>query len=219
VASGRQLVALGSAVAGVALSWLLVPIQQNAFDRLGPGRLPYVPDAWFEQYEAIYRELGAPLQLSPYYFWGRFAFLIYLAGLVATWGLPQADSRVVQVGRRLLLVAFGAGLIGDFLAYWGGTNSDDFSTVTAVGYILFEFPAILVMAPATVVYGVGLARAGVRPAFAGWCLALGGALAWPTTLVITYVPHALLLAILTGISLALIGLVAHGRRQAVPPTP
>ena len=139
--------------------------------------------------------------------------MIYLAGLFATWGLPLGNSRVVEVGRRLLLAAFAAGMIGDFLAYWGGTNGDEFSTVSTVGYILLEFPAMLVMTPASIAYGVGPAREGVRPAFAGWCLALGGALAWPATLLITYVPHALLLAILTGASVALIGFVTHGRRQ------
>ena len=69
VTRGSRMVAVGAATAGVAVSWLLTPIQQYAFDGLVGRRLPYVPDAWFGAYEAVYEQFGAPFALSQYYFW------------------------------------------------------------------------------------------------------------------------------------------------------
>ena len=122
VTRGNRMVAVGAATAGVAVSWLLAPIQQYAFDGLVGRRLPYVPDAWFEAYEAVYERFGAPFGLSQYSFWGRFALLIYVLGLVAVMALPAGPCPTYRFGRRLLLDAFVLGLVGDVLGYWGGTG-------------------------------------------------------------------------------------------------
>ncbi|MDQ3579860.1 MAG: hypothetical protein M3443_20140, partial [Actinomycetota bacterium] len=189
VGPGLRSVAVGVATAGVAIAWLLAPIQQYAFDELPGRRLPYIPDAWFGAYEAVYESWGVPLGLSQYYFWGRFAFLIYICGLVSVMALAHGQSRLTRVGRRLLLVAFGLGLIGDVLAYWGGTG-EELTTLTSVGFGLIEVPAMLLMVAAAVCYGLGLLRDRAQPRWSAWSLLCGGVLALPGSLVvITYVPH------------------------------
>ena len=173
VGLGLRSVAVGSATAGVAIAWLLAPIQQYSFDELPGRRLPYVPDAWFGAYEAVYERFGPSLGLSQYYFFGRFAFLIYVCGLLSVLALPHGQSRLTRVGRRLLLGAFGLGLLGDVLAYWGGTG-EELTTLTSVGFGLIEIPAMLLMVAAAVCYGLGLLRDRVLPRWSAWSLCAAG---------------------------------------------
>ena len=203
--------ALAAVVSGLVLGVLLASIQQYAWEDMSGGRLPYLPDSWYDEYEGLYDRTGARWGLSPYYFWGRFAFLVYLAGLAGAWALPASGSRVAGRGRRLLLVAFVVGLLGDVVAYWGGTD-EELTPITSIGFGLVETPALLVMTAAVVIYGVGLARDGVRPRWAPWCLVAGGALAPPVALLgITYVPHGVLITVLSGIAFALVGFVTRRR--------
>jgi hypothetical protein len=206
----RHSLALGTVALGLVLGLLLAAIQQYVWDGLSGGRLPYVPDSWYDDYLRVYDRFGARWGLSPYYFWGRFAFLIYLAGLAGVSALPPGRSPLARVGRRLLLIALAAGLLGDVLAYWGGTG-EELTTLTGIGFALIETPAMLLMTGAVVVYGVGLARDGLVPRWAPWCLVASGALVLPVALlVITYAPHGVLVTVLAGITAALAGFWAHG---------
>ncbi len=47
------MLALFTVVVGLVLCWLLMAIQQYAWDELTGGRLPYVPDAWYGAYETL----------------------------------------------------------------------------------------------------------------------------------------------------------------------
>ncbi len=219
VGPGLRSVAVGVATAGVAIAWLLAPVQQDAFDDL-PGRaLPYVPDVWFGAYEAVYESWGVPLGLSQYYFWGRFAFLIYVCGLLSVLALPHGQSRLTRVGRRLLLGAFGLGLFGDVLAYWGGTG-EELTTLTGVGFSLIEVPAMLLMVAAAVSYGLGLLRERVLPRWSAWSVVCGGILALPVSLVvITYVPHGFLITMLAAIAVALVGYAIEDRHAVARDEP
>lgn len=202
---------------GSVLCWLLVAIQQYAWDELVGGRLPYVPDAWFAAYENLYERFGAAWGLSAYYFWGRFTVLVYLAVLIGALALPHGFTRLTRWGRLLLLVAIGLGLVGDVLAYWGGTGSE-LTTLTVIGFALLETPGLLLMVAAMVVYGVGLLRERRAPALAAWYLIAGGVLALPAAIfLITYVPHGVLLTVLTAMALALVGLMSTGRKRASAP--
>jgi hypothetical protein len=44
------MLALLTVVVGLVLCWLLMAVQQYAFDELTGGQLPYVPDAWYGTY-------------------------------------------------------------------------------------------------------------------------------------------------------------------------
>lgn len=208
---GERLLALLTVVSGALLCWLLMAIQQYSFDEFTGGRLPYVPDAWFGTYESLYERLGAARGLSAYYFWGRFAVLVYMAALIGALALPYGSTRVTRWGRRLLLAAIGLGLVGDVLAYWGGRGSE-LTTLTSVGFGLLEIPGLLLMVAAMIVYGVGLLRERRAPALAAWSLIAGGVLALPGAIILfTYVPHGLLLTNLVAMALALLGLVSTAR--------
>lgn len=214
MSSWKRALALGLVVLGVVFGVLLAAIQQYVWDGHSGGRLPYVPDSWFDEYQDVYDRLGTRWGLSPYYFWGRFAFLIYLAGLVGAWALPRGESRLAGVGRRLLLVAFAVGFVGDVLAYWGGTG-EDLTTLTGIGFVLIETPALLALTLAMPIYGVGLARDGVESPWAAWFLIAGGVLVLPVALFgITYAPHGVLITVLTAIALAVGGSWLSDRRTA-----
>ena len=122
--TGRRFGPLAVVAIGVAVCWLLVAIQQYLWDNLSGGHLPYLPDAWYRGYQTVYERLGVAWGLSPYYFWGRFAVLMYIAALVGAYALPRGLGRVTRVGRRLLLAGVVVGLIGDVIAYWGGTGDE-----------------------------------------------------------------------------------------------
>ena len=53
------MLALLTVVLGSVLCWLLMAIQQYAWDELTGGRLPYVPDAWYGAYQNLYERFGA----------------------------------------------------------------------------------------------------------------------------------------------------------------
>lgn len=200
-------VALLVVVLGAVLCWLLMAIQQYAFDEFTGGRLPYVPDAWFGTYEDLYERFGGDQGLSAYCFWGRLAVLAYLATLVGALALPDGSARLTRWGRRLLLAGIGLGLVGDVLAYWGGTGSE-LTTLTAIGFSLVEVPGLLLLVAALLGYGVGLLREGQAPAAATWSLIAGGVLAVPGAIFLfTYVPHGLLLTVLAAMAIALLALL------------
>ena len=216
--TGRRFGALVVVALGVAVCWLLVAIQQYLWDNLSGGHLPYLPDAWYTGYQTVYERLGVPWGLSPYYFWGRFAVLIYIAALVGAYALPRGLGRVTRVGRRLLLAGVVVGLIGDVIAYWGGTG-DELTTLSGIGFGLVESPALLVVTVAMIVYGIGLRREKVTPHWIPWILIAGGVLAIPIGFfVVTYVPHGILLTILTAMALALVGLQTADRSDRHPRT-
>lgn len=189
-----------AAVLGVLLCWVLVAPQQYAADDLTGERLPYAPDSWFDGHQGVYDALGDPLGMSAYYFWGHFAFLFYVAGIVAARALPQGTCRRSRIGRRLLLVGFVAGLVGDVVGYWGGM--DEVTTLTDIGFLAIEVPAMLLTVVSLVVYGLGLAHDGARRT--GWILVAGAVLTVPfNVLVIGYVPHGILLPVIATIGVAL----------------
>jgi hypothetical protein len=200
---GIRSLELISVVLGMCVGWLLVAIQQYVWDGGTGGRLPYVPNAWYGTYEAVYERVGARWGLSAYYFWGRFALLIYLAVFIGAWALPPGAGRTSRVGRRALLAAVVVGLIGDVLAYWGGSG-DELSMLTVIGFGFVELPALLVLILAMVVYAVGLARERSKQPVVTCSLIAGGTLSIPVSLfLITYVPHGILLTVLAALTVAL----------------
>jgi hypothetical protein len=206
VSSGTRSLQLTTVVLGLGVGWLLVAIQQYVWDGGTGGRLPYVPNAWYGTYQVVYERVGASRGLSAYYFWGRFALLIYLAVFVGVSALPPGGRRTSRLSRRVLRIAVVVGLIGDVLAYWGG-KGDELSTLTGIGFGLVETPALLVLVLAMVVYGIGLARERFKPPLVAWSLVAGGTLSIPmASFVVTYIPHGILLTILAALAVALTGL-------------
>ncbi len=121
----RRRVVVAAGLLAALLGWLTAAPMEASFAESASGALPYAPDSWAPTYAAVYESVGEPLGLSDYYFWGKFAFLLYVAGLVLVRTLPEGACRRSRIGRTLLFVAFAVGLVGDLLGYWGGTGSPD----------------------------------------------------------------------------------------------
>lgn len=213
--SSRGLVGIVVALLAAAGAWLLAGPQERSMEGLSTGPLPYLPDAWSSVFYEVYLAIGAPLDLSPYYFWGKFAFLFYVAGFVASRALPTGPSRRSRIGRRLLLVGWLVGLVGDVLGYWSG-RGDELTTLTSLGFGLLELPAMLLLLVSSVVYGLGLLH-DVVPRGVGWCL-LGGVagVVLSSILYIRYLPHGVLLPLLLGTAAALVAARLSSRRSVVP---
>lgn len=102
-------------------------------------------------------------------------------------------------------------MVGD-LAYWGGTDQADFTSVSVIGYVGLEFPALVVTLIPMILYGVGLLQERHFHSWAGWALVLGGGLVVPGLFVVTYLPHGALITVLAGIGVALVGDLVTGKR-------
>jgi hypothetical protein len=192
---------VGSGVVAVVLGWVLAAPMEYSFGG-ADQELPYVPDAWAPAYAWVFETVGEPLGLTAYYFWGKLAFLLYVVGLLLARALPVGRSRAARVGRLMLLGALLVGLVGDVLGYWGGWGHADMTTLTSIGFIAFELPAMLVMVIGLVVTGIGLRQ---ESRAVSWVLLVGVVVTVPfSTLVIGYLPHGVLvpvLATLTGAAL------------------
>lgn len=188
---------MAAGVAATLLGWLLAAPMEASFTGTGPTTLPYVPDPWAGAYDSVYSTVGEPIGLTAYYFWGKAAFLLYVAGLVATSALPRTTSRRSRVGRRLLLGGFAVGLVGDLLGYWSGWGSTEMGTLTGIGFVALEVPAMLAMLVGCVVLGLGFRADGVVPRWVPWLL-VAAVVVVPAFngLAIGYAPHGVLVPLL-----------------------
>jgi hypothetical protein len=190
--------------AGALLGWLLAAPMETSFADFQVIELPYVPDAWAPAYTWVYELAGEPLGLSPYYFWGKAAFLMYVAGLLVVRAVPPGKSRRCRVARRTLLGAFVVGLAGNLVGYWGGAG-DEMTLCSTVGFLGLEAPAMLAMLASMAVLGFGYRRDGA-PARVS-LLFVGSVVAVPlfNGLVIGYAPHGVLVPILLILTAAMTG--------------
>ena len=194
-----------AALVGVLLCWLLAAPQQYASDETTGTALPYVPDVWLSGYQSLYDGVGDRLGMTAYYFWGHFVFLTYVAGLLAVRALPHGTSRRSRIGRRLLLIAFALGLVGDLVGYWGGWGGE-VTTVTDIGFVALELPALVLMAVSMLIYGLGMAHERLQPRWAAWALLVGVPASLVSSIVfITYVPHGIVAPVLATLAASLAG--------------
>jgi len=208
---GRGLaVTLG--VLAVLLSWLTAVPLAHEFNGLAPGDLPWAPDAWSAAYDGVYRAVGVPLGLSPYYFWGKPAFLLYAVALLLAWRLPVTPGRWSRAGLGLLRVVLVVGLVADVAGYWGGWGSPEMTPLTGYAFSYAEVWALLLLPVALLLLGVGHVRDRVRPRWSAWCLVAAGLLTLPFGfLVLGYAPHGVLLPVLVGLVLAVAADPCPGR--------
>lgn len=175
---------------------------EATFSSTGTGELPFAPDAWAPAYSSVHEQVGEPLGLSPYYFWGKLAFLMYVAGLLLARALPDGVCRRSRVGRRLFVLAWIVGLVGDVIAYWGGAGSE-MTLATDIGFLALEVPAMLTLVVSLGVLGFGYRHDGMTPGWVPWLLIGTAVLTLPSTAVlIGYVPHGVLVPLLIGLTVA-----------------
>ena len=190
-------------VAGVGAvgGWLLAAPIGQAWGDFPSDELPFAPDGWAAAYAWVYDGIGAPLGLSEYYFWGKFSFLMYVAGFVAVRALPRGSTRAARAGWWMLVGGMVVGLVGDLIGYWGGTG-EELTNLTGMGFVLLELPSLLVLAIGLGVAGVGLRRD--LSSGGGWVM-LGGALTIPLFLglYIGYLPHGVVVPVLATLCVSL----------------
>jgi hypothetical protein len=127
---------------------------------------------------------------------------VYLAGLLLARGLPVGVCRRSVIGRRLLLIAWTVGLVGDVVAYWSG-RGEETTLATDIGFLAFEVPAVLTLVVSLSVLGFGYRYDGMAPRWVPWLLVVTAVLALPSTAVlIGYVPHGVLVTLLVGMTVA-----------------
>ncbi len=196
----RRGVAVTVGVLAMLLAWLTAVPLAHHFNGLAPGDLPWAPDTWAPAYDAVYATLGRPLGLSEYYSWGKPAFLMYAAALGLAFMAPRGVGRWSRVGLVLLRVALGVGLVADVVGCWGGWGAGEMTAVTGYAFSFAEIWALLPMAVALAVLGVGYVRDRVRPRWAAWFVLAAAVLTLPFAgLVLGYAPHGVLLPVLAGL--------------------
>jgi hypothetical protein len=94
---------------------------------------------------------------DAYLYYGRAYFLVYLGCLLGLTGLyaRRRSSRLMgeNWGFGLTFVGLAVGLIGDVLAYWGGSPGQEFTQVQSTGFTI-EMLGLLLVLIGSVVLGV-----------------------------------------------------------------
>ncbi len=202
-----------AALLGGLLCLLLTPIQASIFS--GPDSPPLVLAArpLLDLADRIHDTLGPRLGLDEYYFYGRMFFLVYLAAIAGLVGVHALQSRVVPRERlwfRVVLGGLSLALVGDVVAYWGGSGDISESPVQGLGFT-FEMLAVLVVLIGSVFYGRVTLRGNAVPNWAAWPLLIAGPAAIPAVFLTNYIPHGAVLPL--SLAMAVVGyfLLVRGR--------
>jgi hypothetical protein len=186
------------------LCLLLTPIQASIFS--GADSPPFVlaTGPLLDLAGTIHGVFGPRLGLDEYYFYGRMFFLVYLGAIAGLAGLHALHLQSGGVRRerpwfRVVLVGLVGALVGDVVAYWGGSGDISESPVQGVGFT-FEMLAVLAVLIGSVLYGKATLGGGAAPRWAAWLLVIAGP-AVPAVLLTGYIPHGAVLPF----SLAMVG--------------
>lgn len=189
----RRVVALD--VTGALLCLLLAPIQSAIWNEHPPlfvEALRPVVDGG----TVIHAALAAPFGITPYDFWGRMFFVVYLAMLPAAMAL-WPSSRAGRLGFWLVIGGLTVALLGDVASYW--SHGTALSMLWGPGFMI-EMLGLLAALVGTIVVAVHQLRQGTRTAAAA--LMVGALTAVPAAFVVGYVPHGLVLPLTFALAIA-----------------
>ncbi len=203
-----------AALLGGLLCVLLTPIQASIFSRADAPPLVLAAGPLLDLANRIHGTFGPRLGLDEYYLYGRMFFLVYLAVIAGLVGLHALQSRGVPRERlwfRVVLGGLSLALVGDVVAYWGGSGDISESPVQGLGFT-FEMLAVLVVLIGSVFYGRITLRGNVVPTWAAWLLVIAGPAAIPVVFLTNYIPHGAVLPL--SLAMAVVGyfLLTRGRR-------
>jgi hypothetical protein len=213
-----RLLTAGS-IAGALWCLFLAPIESAIWNADEPGPAPLIVSlmgAVIDLSGPIYREVGAPLGLTPYEFWGRLFLPVYLGAIagVLVIGRRRPHGRMGRASSGLLLGGLLVALAGDVAAYWAhGTALEDL--VWSSGFAV-ELTGLLLVLIGTLLLGAALLRA--RMYAAGVLLLCGAVLAVPMTFVVHYIPHGTVLPLAVAIAGASWLLIRDAGVRVVVPT-
>lgn len=194
---------------GVALCLYLAPIQSTIWNVAETPHWIGALTALQNSATVLYQAAGPTLDITPYYFFGRFFFLIYLTLFIALTTLfpyaSQMGSHTKSLHRTLSgFLALAA--VGNLIAYWGGGWFGP--DVRFVGFWLIEVPSLCLTLIGLSALGVALLKHPARPWLIAVLLILTPAFSIAATMAFQYMPHGPVLGMAA--SLFLISVVASG---------
>jgi len=194
---------------------LLTPIQASIFSGADAAPLVRIARPLLDLSDRVHRALGPRLGLDAYYFYGRMFFLVYLAaiaGLVGLHALQSGRERRERTWFRVVLAGLVLSLVGDLVAYWGGSGDISQSPVQGLGFT-FEMLAVLAMLIGAVFYGRVTLRGDAVPDWVAWLLVIAGPAAVPVVFLVGYIPHGAVLPL--SLAMAVVGyfLLTQGRGE------
>ncbi len=184
-----------AALLGGLLCLLLTPIQASIFSGADSPPLVLASRPLLDLAGTIHGTFGTRLGLDKYYFYGRMFFVVYLAaiaGLVGLHAFQSGRERRERTWFRVVLVGLVLSLVGDIVAYWGGSGDISESPVQGLGFT-FEMLAVLAVLIGSVLYGRVTLRGNAVPASAAWLLVIAGPAAVPVVFLTNYIPHGAVL--------------------------
>ena len=202
-----------AALVGGLLCLLLTPIQASIFSRADASPFVLATEPLLDLAGTIHGTFGPRLGLDEYYFYGRMFFLVYLGAIAGLAGLHALQSGVVRREGpwfRVVLVGLVGALVGDVVAYWGGSGDISESPVQGLGFT-FEMLAVLAVLIGSVPYGRATLGGGAVPRWAAWPLVVAGPAAVPAVLLTGYVPHGAVLPF--SLAMAIVGCLLLTRRH------
>ena len=202
-----------AALLGGPLCLLLTPIQASIFSGADSPPLVLAFGPLLDLADRIHSTFDPRLSLDEYYFYGRMFFLVYLgaiAGLVSLHVLQSGGVRRERTWFRVLLIGLVLALVGDIVAYWGGSGDISESPLQGLGFT-FEMLAVLAVLISSVLYGRVTLRGDVVPAWTAWLLVIAGPAAVPVVFLTQYIPHGAVLPF--SLAMAVVGyfLLTRGR--------
>ena len=125
--------------------------------------------------------------------------------------LQSGGVRRERTWFRVLLIGLVLALVGDIVAYWGGSGDISESPLQGLGFT-FEMLAVLAVLISSVLYGRVTLRGDVVPAWTAWLLVIAGPAAVPVVFLTNYIPHGAVLPF--SLAMAVVGyfLLRRGRR-------
>ncbi len=194
-----------AALLGGLLCLVLTPIQASIWNGANSPPVVLAAKPLLELADRIHATFGSGLGLDKYYFYGRLFFLVYLAaitGLVGLHTLQSSDTRWERTWYRVVLLGLVVALMGDILAYWGGSGDISESPVQGLGFTV-EMLAVLAVLIGSVFYGRVTLRGNVISNWAAWLLVIAGPAAIPVVFLTRYIPHGAVLPL--SLALAVVG--------------
>ena len=202
-----------AALLGGPLCLLLTPIQAAIFSGSDSPPLVLAARPLLDLATRIHGTFGPRLGLDEYYFYGRMFFLVYLAAIAGLAGVHALQPGGVPRERlwfRVVLGGLSLALVGDVVAYWGGSGDISESPVQGLGFT-FEMLAVLAVLIGSVFYGGVTLRGNTIPKWAAWLLVIAGPAAIPTVFLTKYIPHGAVLPL--SLAMSVVGCFLLTRRR------
>jgi len=187
------------------LCLVLTPIQASIFSGADASPFVLASEPLLDLAGMVHGAFGPRLGLDEYYFYGRMFFLVYLGAIAGLAGLHALQSGVVRREKlwfRVVLVGLVGALLGDVVAYWGGSGDISESPAQGLGFT-FETLAVLAVLIGSVLYGGATLGGDAVPRWAAWVLVISGPAAVPAVLLTGYIPHGAVLPF--SLAMAMVG--------------